>query len=85
MDINDYKIIDLIYDSSNNIVYRASRNEDNQPVILKILNENYPAPDQIARYKHEFEMISRLDFPGIVKVYKLEHFNKRPLLILEDF
>ncbi|MDM8558759.1 hypothetical protein [Candidatus Parabeggiatoa sp. HSG14] len=38
----NYKIGSQIYESANSIVYRRHRKKDNQPVILKILKQDYP-------------------------------------------
>jgi len=38
LNIPNYQITEQIYESSNSLVYRALRQKDNQPVILKVLN-----------------------------------------------
>ena len=45
-----------IYESANSIVYRGVRTEDNQPVILKVLKEDYPTPEELTRYRQEYEI-----------------------------
>ena len=39
--LSRYQIQAKIYESSRSLVYRAIRKDNNQPVILKILKENY--------------------------------------------
>ncbi len=80
-----YKITKQIYDSPNSIVHRAVRNEDQQPVIIKQLKADYPTPAELARYRHEFEILSHLKLPGVVQVYDWEPYQKTLLLIIEDF
>jgi serine/threonine protein kinase len=56
--MKDYQIIEKLYESDNSTVYRAILKENNQPIILKILKENYPTPSELARYKQEFDITS---------------------------
>jgi len=74
-----------IHDSSNSQVYRAWRVADRRPVIVKFLNRHYPTPEQIRRYKQEYQLTSQLDSPGIVKVYSLEEWQRSLAMVLEDF
>ena len=39
----------LLYESANSLVYRAIREADNQPLILKLLKESYPTPQELVR------------------------------------
>jgi serine/threonine protein kinase len=45
--ISGYQILNQIYESANSLVYRGIRQEDNQAVILKILKEDYPSPNDM--------------------------------------
>ncbi len=47
-EILSYQIDELIHESSNSLVYRARREVDDQPVVLKMLKEAYPSPERIA-------------------------------------
>jgi len=85
LNVLDYKITKQIYDSPNSIVYRAVRNEDRQLVIIKQLKADYPTPAELARYRHEFEILSHLKLPGVVRVYDWKPYQKTPLLFIEDF
>src|ERR671933_1324498 len=80
-----YQILTQIYESANSLVYRGIRPQDNQPVILKVLKEDYPTPAELTRYKQEYEITSSLDLEGIVKTYGLEPYQRTLVIILEDF
>jgi len=43
-----------IYESENSLVYRGIRQQDSDPLILKILKQNYPTPSELARYRIEY-------------------------------
>ncbi|MGB0562678.1 MAG: serine/threonine protein kinase, partial [Spirulinaceae cyanobacterium] len=74
-----------IHDSSNSQVYRATRVENGQPVILKFLDQEYPSPEQIRRYKQEYRLTCQLDTPGIIKAYSFEEWERSYAIALEDF
>ena len=81
----DYEIIQKIYESANSIVYRAILKADNQPIILKILKENYPTPSELTRYKQEYEVTRSLNSDGIIKAYDLQRYENSLVMFLEDF
>lgn len=59
--ISDYQIIEKLFESSKSAVYRAQQKGNDEQVILKMLPEQYPTADRIARLKQEFELIRSLD------------------------
>ncbi|MEN8218006.1 MAG: serine/threonine-protein kinase PknK [Pseudomonadota bacterium] len=82
--ITNYQITQQIYESANSLVYRALR--DNQPIILKVLKENYPSPEELTRYRQEYDIVCHLaDLDGVVKAYSLEKHRKTLVICLEDF
>jgi PAS domain S-box-containing protein len=74
-----------IHDSENSQVYRARKVHNNQPVIIKFLDRDYPTSEQIRRYKQEYALTCQLESPGIVKAYSLEEWQRRYAIVLEDF
>ncbi|NET28492.1 AAA family ATPase [Okeania sp. SIO1I7] len=80
-----YKNLVLIHYSDNSQVYRARRNDNNQPVILKVLAQEYPSTEEIRRYKQEYYLTSQLESPAIIKAYGLEECQRSYAIALEDF
>jgi predicted ATPase/serine/threonine protein kinase/class 3 adenylate cyclase/GAF domain-containing protein len=84
--ITNYQITKQIYESANSLVYRALRDEDNQAVILKVLKEDYPSPEELTRYRQEYDITRRLaNLEGVVKAYRLEKHQNTLVICLEDF
>ncbi|MBD1936040.1 hypothetical protein [Microcoleus sp. FACHB-68] len=79
----DYQILDQVHESDKSIVYRTLRSQDNLPVILKVLKEEFPTPEQVARYKQEYETIQILNLEGIVKAYGWQKYRNTVALVLE--
>ncbi|MBD3558644.1 serine/threonine-protein kinase PknK, partial [Planktothrix sp. FACHB-1355] len=83
--LTGYDISALIYESTNSLVYRGRRSRDNLPVILKVLKQDYPTPQELTRYKQEYEITSNLNLEGVVKAYELQQYQNTLVMILEDF
>jgi serine/threonine protein kinase len=96
--LSGYQVITKLYESSNSLVYRARREADEQPVVLKMLKGDYPSPERIARFKREYEVTRSLApsttdvpsaseqaVPGVVDAYSLESDQNRWMMVLEDF
>ncbi|MCC3471405.1 MAG: AAA family ATPase [Microcoleus sp. PH2017_15_JOR_U_A] len=82
---NVYQITEKLHESSNSLVYRGYRQADNRPVILKMLKQAYPSPEQIAGFKREYEVTQNINLPGVIDVYSLQHLDNQWVIALEDF
>jgi serine/threonine protein kinase len=67
--IHGYQILTQIYESANSVVYRGIRHEDNHPVILKLLKEDYPTPEKLTHYRQEYEITQGFDLAGVITTY----------------
>lgn len=85
INLSGYKIIDQVYESANSIIYRGLREQNNQPVMLKFLKEDYPNPAIVIRYKQEYEITHNLNLGGVIKAYSLEKYQASLVIVLEDF
>ncbi|MFC1975032.1 AAA family ATPase [Chloroflexota bacterium] len=85
MKLSGYQMTTQLHESANSLVYRARREADDQPVVLKMLKEDYPSPEKIAWFKREYEVTHNLNVTGAVKAYSLETEQNRWLIVVEDF
>ena len=83
--LTNYIEKELIYESPASIIYKAISKENNKPVIIKILNDEYPSEEKLARFKYEYEILSNLNLQGVIKVYSLEKYQNSLAIIEEDF
>ncbi|NET56222.1 MAG: AAA family ATPase [Symploca sp. SIO2E6] len=81
----NYQISQQIYESANSLVYRGILQPNHQPVILKILKEDYPSPSELTRYKLEYEVTRSLNTDGVINVYGLQRYENSLVMLLEDF
>jgi predicted ATPase/signal transduction histidine kinase len=80
-----YCITELIYSSSKTIVYRGIREEDQKPVIIKLMGNEYPTFIEMAQFRHQYTITKDLDVPGVIKPYSLENYQNGYALVMEDF
>jgi PAS domain S-box-containing protein len=85
LNLTNYQILNLIYESPTSLVYRGFRHEDNQPVVLKLPKSDYPTPTELARYHHEYDLLKELNLDRVIKVYGLEQPQNTLVLMVEDF
>jgi predicted ATPase/signal transduction histidine kinase len=81
--IPGFSLTEQIYSSTNNYIYRGIK--DNQPVILKVLKDEYPSIEAIVHLKHEYSVVCDLNHDNVVKALNLEAQDKRLLIVFEDF
>ncbi|MEG4585597.1 AAA family ATPase [Microcoleus sp. MOSTC5] len=78
-------VVTLLYESANSLVYRAIREADSQPIILKLLKESYPTPQELLRYRTEYRITQELKEAGVVRVYDLQKYQNSLVMFVEDF
>ncbi|MDZ8240539.1 MAG: AAA family ATPase [Nostoc sp. ChiQUE01a] len=74
-----------IYESSASLVYRGIRVQDNLAVVVKILKQDYPSPQELTRYRQEYEITRFLNLEGVVKAYSQQEYQRTLVILLEDF
>jgi predicted ATPase/signal transduction histidine kinase len=83
--IAGYSIRETLFTSARSIIYRATRTTDARPVIVKVLNAEFPSTEQVARLHREYRLTRALAMDGVIEVLGLERFGTSVALILEDF
>ncbi len=79
-----YKILEEIHESHSTVVCRGRKKGQSQTEILKFLKTEYPTPTEIAKFRHQYEIIKPLTIPGIVKPLNLESWGRGLVLTMED-
>ncbi|HEY9602043.1 MAG TPA: serine/threonine-protein kinase PknK, partial [Allocoleopsis sp.] len=83
--IPGYQIVEKLHESAKSLVYRGWRDSDRVSVILKVLKQEYPTPEAIARFKLEYDITRSLNLEGAIATYGLETYQHRLVMVLEDF
>lgn len=58
---------------------------DGQPVILKLLKQDYPTPEELVRYRQEYEITHNLNLEGVCRSLSLEKYQNTFVIVFEDF
>ncbi len=66
-------------------VHRATQVSSARPVILKTMRDAYPTGPQQARFRREYDLLRRIDAPGVVKALDWIDSGASPIMVLEDF
>ncbi|KAF3883842.1 MULTISPECIES: ATP-binding sensor histidine kinase [Nostocales] len=80
-----YRISERLYAGSRTLVYRAIREVDRLPVVIKILKQEYPTFNELLQFRNQYTIAKNLDFGGIVRLYSLEPYHNSYVLVMEDF
>ncbi|MBD2522286.1 ATP-binding sensor histidine kinase [Nostoc sp. FACHB-133] len=80
-----YHITEQIYSGSKTLVYRGIREQDQKPVVLKLMRNEYPTFAEIAQFRNQYIITKNLDIPGLLKTYSLESYRNSYVLVMEDF
>ena len=83
--LTGYTITKLLSEQDNSLIYRAYRESDKQPVVIKVLKDEKPTLNAIAQLHHEYRLLEILNGMGANKAYALEKHENRFAIILEDF
>ncbi len=78
-------IQDKIYESSNSLVYRGIRVRDGLAIVIKLLKQDYPSPQELTRYRQEYEITRSLNLEGVVKAYSQQDYQRTLIILFEDF
>ncbi len=85
MKIPGYRIKERIYSGQKSLVYRGLRENDQIPVVIKLMRNEYPSFSDIAQFRNQYSISKTLDVPGIIKTYSLEKYRNGYVLVMEDF
>lgn len=74
---------EIIHESKKSKLYRLDSSEWGKPVLLKILNHEFPTPFEITQFYNEFDIIENHDVDFIRKPLKRSKFNGRHCMYLD--
>jgi predicted ATPase/class 3 adenylate cyclase len=83
--IQGFQFRERLYESKNALVFRAVRDSDGLPVVIKTLTNEYPTAAELAQCRREFETTESLDIPGVIRSYQLGRHEKTLFIVFEDF
>ncbi len=92
LEIPGYKITREVRATTTSSVYFGIRERDRLSVVLKLYHQSRPARTAggeaaaaSVRARHEYEVLRRLDVPGVIKAIGLERYQDNDVLVMERF
>ncbi|OCQ89667.1 serine/threonine protein kinase [Nostoc sp. MBR 210] len=82
--IPGYKISSQLYAGSRTIVYRAIRESDQLPVVIKLLTSEYPTFQELLKLRNQYTISKNLNITGIIQPLSLETYNNGYILVMAD-
>jgi PAS domain S-box-containing protein len=74
-----------IYESATSLIYRGIRAQDSRAIVIKLLKQDYPSPQELTRYRQEYAITRSLDIEGVIKAYNQQDYQRTLVILLEDF
>ncbi|MEG3919597.1 AAA family ATPase [Microcoleus sp. T3_A4] len=83
--VSGYHLVEQLYCGSRTLVYRAIRETDQLPVVIKLLNRDYPSFSELLQFRNQYTIAKNLRLPGVVEPYNLDSYRHSYALVMEDF
>jgi predicted ATPase/signal transduction histidine kinase len=83
--LSGYQAIELLAPSGNSLLFRGHELGSGRPVVIKILASELPSLLDIASLTREYEIIARLELPGVTPALELQSYQGSFALILAAF
>ena len=84
LDLPGFEILETLYDSSRNVVFRAKRLLDNRVVVLKTQVSEKPSIQQKLRLQSEYQLGRLISTEGAIAYLDLISHNNRLIAVEED-
>jgi predicted ATPase/signal transduction histidine kinase len=83
--IPGYHVSEELYNGSRTLVYRAVREADQKPVVIKLLKNSYPSFTELVQFRNQYTIAKNLNSPLIIQTYSLQAYQNGYALVMEDF
>ncbi|MBD2436308.1 ATP-binding sensor histidine kinase [Nostoc sp. FACHB-110] len=83
--IPGYNLVQELYNGARTLVYRAIRENDSTPVVIKLLKNAYPSFSELLLFRNQYTIGKNLNSPLIIQTHSLEALHNGYMLVMEDF
>ncbi|MBD2635103.1 AAA family ATPase [Limnothrix sp. FACHB-881] len=80
-----YQILELMYEGTRTLVYRAVEKATQRSVIIKVLSQEYPSFAELVQFRNQYTVTKNLPIDGIVHPLSLIPYGNGYGLVMEDF
>ncbi|MBW4658862.1 MAG: AAA family ATPase [Drouetiella hepatica Uher 2000/2452] len=83
-EISGYTLAEQLYLGNRTAVYRAVQTATQQPVVIKVLRQDYPSFSELVQFRNQYVITKHLSIPGIIHPLSLELLGNGHALVMED-
>jgi len=80
----NYEIVEKLNETKYTEIYRVIQTFNSKKFILKLLKSEFPSHELVVKIKNEFNILSQINSPYVIKAYSLEKERNRYGILLED-
>ncbi len=84
LNLAGYQETTLCYAGTRTLVYRAIRDSDQRPVIIKTLRNSHPNFNELLQFRNQYIITQNLEHPGLVRPLALELYGNAYALVMPD-
>ncbi|MEB3292970.1 MAG: serine/threonine-protein kinase PknK, partial [Synechococcales bacterium] len=84
-EIPGYIVTEQLYSGSRTVVYRAVQTTAQRPVVIKLLQREYPGFGELVQFRNQYTIAKNLPIAGIIPPLNLEWLGNRYALVMEDW
>jgi serine/threonine protein kinase len=84
-EISGYTITEQIYRGSRTAVYLAIQDNQKLPVVIKVLQREYPTFGELVQFRNQYAIGKNLPITGIIPPLSLEQFGNGYALVMADW
>lgn len=83
--LKGYCITEQIYIGEKTLVFRGIREQNQKPVVIKLMRNEYPTISEITQFSNQYNIIQDINISGVVKPYSLINYRNSYAIVMEDF
>ncbi|MEO1621377.1 MAG: protein kinase [Cyanobacteria bacterium J06632_3] len=83
--LSGYCFTEKIYEGSRTVVYRGVREQDQRPVVVKLLKDRLPRFNDLIQFSNQYSIAKDLDLPNVVTPLALVPYGHGSALVMDDF
>jgi serine/threonine protein kinase len=75
-EFGNYRLTEKLQETKYTEIYRGVNKTTNTSFVLKILKSEFPTPEFISKLKAEYQILSQINSPFVIKAFSLEQYDK---------
>jgi predicted ATPase/class 3 adenylate cyclase/GAF domain-containing protein len=86
MNIENFTIMETIYESRSSRIMTGEHSQKKTPVMIKMLNHEYPDSQHVENFQKEYQILQLLEkYSGVINTYAFLSIDHSPCIVMEDF